>query len=329
MTRRFVRAIWVVILILPGDPCRGQGAGAMHGLRVDLTEILGLDGPGGQRAQLIVPESFVPRAGGRYDLVVHFHGASSAAERALSASRVNAILFSIHLGSLSSPYRLKFEDSAFVSLMLRSIEECLSSGKIADTLVLDRLIVSSFSAGYAGVREMLKSSRYYDLIDALILVDGLHSDLDSSIMVNQMKDFLRFARDARDRQKVFLISRSSIRTEGYRSTTETAQYLMQGIGGLWRSVSDSDEIGSMVARCDTGYFHLCAYAGDTAADHVRHLRGMESMISTAVDLLDRGRSHSGQILEGRKAAARGGYVRSSHASTLRHSVHQGVRRVLI
>jgi hypothetical protein len=52
-------------------------------------------------------------------------------------------------------------------------------------------------AGYAGVREALKSSRQHDRVDPLIPADGLHADLDSSILLNQTMDSLRFARDVR------------------------------------------------------------------------------------------------------------------------------------
>jgi hypothetical protein len=83
--------------------------GVAKGKRIDLTSKLALNnGTTGQFAQLFIPDYFVKPGDGKFDLVFHFHGASWPAEDEVYKPGVNALLFNIHLGGLSSPYQKYF-----------------------------------------------------------------------------------------------------------------------------------------------------------------------------------------------------------------------------
>ncbi len=259
-----------------------QGVGV--GQRFDLTEELNL--ASGQFAQIFVPDYFVPPADGKFILVFHLHSASWAAEDEVYKANANAILFNIHLGALSSPYQTYFIDPNKFSSILDTILSVLSSNNIIINPQIKYLIFTSFSAGYAGLREILKTQSYYNMINSINLADGLHCNSDQGSAVIQMQDFLRFAKDARDKKKIMLITHSSITTSGYQSTTQTADYLISNTGVSITPVNDIDEIGTMYARCDSGFFHIRRYYGDTAEDHLKHLYAMHLMIETALGLLD-------------------------------------------
>jgi hypothetical protein len=83
-----------------------------------------------------------------------------------------------------------------------------------------------------------------------------------------------------------LLTHSEIPTSGYESTTQTANYLINGIGAQRISVAAVDEIGVQKSACDTGYFHLKGYAGETASDHLKHLYGMNLMLAKIIQILD-------------------------------------------
>jgi hypothetical protein len=259
-----------------------QGVGV--GSRYDLTQKLNLGT--GQFAQLFIPEYFFPPADGKFLLVFHLHSASWAAEDQVYKSNTNAVLFNIHLGSLSSPYQNYFSDQSRFNTILDTLISVLSANEIISNPQIKYLLITSFSAGYAGLREMLKTTSYYDMINSVNLADGLHCSSDPGTAAVQLQDFLRFAIDSRDKKKIMLITHSSITTSGYWSTTQTADYLLNGIGTTATPVNVIDEIGTMYARCDTGYFHMRRYLGNTADDHLKHLYAMHLMLEAAVGILD-------------------------------------------
>lgn len=259
-----------------------QGVGV--GQRFDLTTKLNLGS--GQFAQLFIPDYFVPPDDGKFLLVFHLHSASWAAENQVYKSQSNAVLFNIHLGSLSSPYQNYFSDPNKFSTILDTVLSVLGNNSIIQTPQIKCLVITSFSAGYAGLREILKTQSYYDIINAINLADGLHCSSDPGTAAIQMQDFIKFAIDARDNKKIMLLTHSSITTSGYQSTTETSNYLINGTGTQVTNVPEVDEIETMYAKCDTGFFQIRRYYGQTAEDHLKHLYAMHIMLRTAVNIID-------------------------------------------
>ena len=154
------------------------------GQRFELTELLRLNqNTTGQFAQVFVPDYFIAPEDGKFTLVFHLHSASWAAEDLVYKTHVNAVLFNIHLGAFSSPYRNYFQDSSKFSIIQQNIRAVLQNNDLIEKPQIKMLIMTSFSAGYAGIREILKTRAYYDQISALALADGLHCDSDSSLMV--------------------------------------------------------------------------------------------------------------------------------------------------
>lgn len=90
---------------------------------------------------------------------------------------------------------------------------------------------------------ILKFSELYHDIDALLLVGGLHSDSDPVLMAEQMRDFVRFASDAGQGEKVMVLTHSRIEPEGYESTTSTADYLIGKLGFRRHFFEKTDSIG--------------------------------------------------------------------------------------
>jgi len=269
-----------------------QGVGV--GTRIDLTQKLQLGS--GQFAQVFIPDYFTPPANGEFTLVFHLHSASWAAEDEVYKSHTNAVLFNIHLGSFSSSYQTYFSNQAKFQGILDTIISALDSAGIFQDPSIGSLIVTSFSAGYAGVREIFKTPAYYDRMDALTLADGLHCSSDPPTMQLQMQDFVRFAAGARDQDKVFLLTHSSITTVGYENTTQTADYLITHIGTTRIPFNVTDSIGQQYSRADTGFFHVRGYFGTTASDHLKHLYNMHVMLRAADSLV---RSRTVHVNEGR------------------------------
>src|SRR5439155_17250581 len=74
-----------------------------------------------------------------------------------------------------------------------------------------RVIVSSFSAGFGGVREMLKDPATFARIDALVMADSLYAGYAGDPAKRQvdpklMEGFVKFAEDAAAAKKWFILS---------------------------------------------------------------------------------------------------------------------------
>ena len=278
-----------IILVISITIVSISAQGSAVGTRFDLTNSLQLNlGVSGQFAQLFIPDYYAPPIDGKFTLVFHLHSASWAAEEQVYRAKVNVILFNIQLGVFSSPYQNYFSTQGRYSAILDTIINTLQKQNIINAPRTERIIVTAFSAGYAGIREILKTPSYYIGILAINLADGLHCNSDPAIRNIQMQDFLRFASDARAAKKIMLITHSSIPTTGYQNTTQTADYLIDRLGAIRLPDTTVDEIGTRYSRCDTGRFKLKGYLGQTADDHLAHLYGMHLLLSEANALLESG-----------------------------------------
>jgi hypothetical protein len=262
------------------------------GQQFDLTDALQLDRDAGQFARLFVPDHIDIFSDSEIDLVLHLHGASWTAERAVIKTRIPAILVSVHLAGFSSVYRRYFEIPGRVDQIIAAVRAILREQNEVQDIRIRRLILTSFSAGYGGVRELLKFPELYHDIDALLLADGLHTDSDSLRMAEQMSGFVRFAADASRSEKVMVVTHSRIEPEGYESTTSTADYLLRELGLARDYIARADSIGQQYTHTDAGYFHVSGYLGQTGSDHMRHLRHMDIPLKILMDDLQAADSNS-------------------------------------
>ncbi len=219
-------------------------------------------------------------------LFIHFHGKSSTVHDGFLKSRMRAILITIHLGIFSSPYQKAFSDSTLLdSILIEAIETIKTlTGKSYYHKKI-KLFLTSFSAGYGAIREIIRHDRYYEKVDGIIILDGLHTDyvqVDSDRLINsaQMKDFLRFARDATKFKKHFILTHSEIIPEGYSSTTETAQYLIDSTSTekiFSERMFDHNFVQKYYAI--NGNFRVFGFYGDTAKDHLYHLYNIDKFLN--------------------------------------------------
>lgn len=228
--------------------------------------------------RLLIPARFTA-SGSKIDLLVHFHGADSSVEREFSAAGVKSALVVVNMGGLSSAYRRPFSlASRFPSIVTEALmrlgqERHISSPK------LGRLILSSFSAGYAAVREILKQRRYESELAAVLLSDSLHASYRGGRPDPvQLAPFVSFAKVAASGTgKQLLVSHSAIHPGSYSSTTETADALIAAVGAdrqiMSRSVFGMDQT-SLATR---GGFAVLGFSGRSGSDHMAHLRNLRML----------------------------------------------------
>src|SRR5262249_30308553 len=141
--------------------------------------IVAADEPKGARVQLtdgrlFIPDGFKPGEDGAVDLTLHLHGAEAATEVNFIRARRPGVLVTVVLKGLSSVYTERFKEPKVFARILSETQAELAKRGFAKTR-WRFVTVSSFSAGYGGVREMLKDDTTFARIDAIVLADSLYA----------------------------------------------------------------------------------------------------------------------------------------------------------
>jgi hypothetical protein len=104
-----------------------------------------------------------------------------------------------------------------------------------------------------------------------------------------MADFSRFAAEAVAGRKIFVLSHSAQVPEGYASTTETADVLIQTVRA--KAVNGKVDWGDgwiQSRKVAKGRFLVLGFEGTDGQAHMRHLRGLAKIWRAAGDPFRRG-----------------------------------------
>jgi hypothetical protein len=212
-------------------------------------------------------------------LLIHFHGAPWLIETHIARYLPKAALITVQLGAGSSVYRRPVENPALFRELLNEAGEVLSIKRGWSSIT-----VTGFSAGYGGVREILRRPEYLALVNNVLLLDGMHASYSPEgklladggvIQASDVHVFVSFAREAATGRKTFVVTHSEIFPAAYASTTECADYLLAQLALKRRPKPANGPMGmQQLSAVDARGLHLRGYTGDTAPDHVDFLHAM-------------------------------------------------------
>jgi hypothetical protein len=226
--------------------------------------------------KLFIPSTYVQRPGAVADLLVHLHGDPQTFWNNAKYANLNSLIVTVNYSGLSSAYQTPFSSaSLFQTIVDEALAKARLEANIPDNLQLDKLALSTFSAGYAGAREIFKSAAYRDQIDAYLAADSIHASTagDGTPLDSQMADFKTFANLAKNGQKTFIHTHSQVPTSGYESTREVADEMIQYLGVTPTPVNQAG-LGTLTyyRTAQTGNYKLWGTTGSDAAAHSRHLQ---------------------------------------------------------
>lgn len=226
--------------------------------------------------RLFIPSTYQQRPGNVADVLVHFHGDPQTFWNNAEYANLNTIIITVNYNGLSSAYSTPFSNaSLFQQLLDEALTKVRQQPDFSDTLAWDQLGVSSFSAGYGAVREILKSANYRSQIDALLAADSLYATTagDGTPLDSQMVDYKTFAGLAQDGSKTFLFSHSLVPTFTYESTEETGDELLAHLG-ISASPISAGGLGTLdfYRYARSGSFQLWGATGSDGEAHLAHLR---------------------------------------------------------
>lgn len=243
-------------------------------------------GPLGKPIEVFVPTAAAPSDS--VDVVIHFLGAAWLPEQAAATLARPAVTAVVNLGAGSGIYDRAFSDpAAFDSLLAHIAHE--AAGASGHTIRLLHITLVGYSAGHGAVRAILRAPRHFARVDAILLLDGMHTSYipertplaaGGTLDTTSLVAFEQFARAAVRGEKRFLVTHSEIFPGTFASTTETADWLIGALGLrrtpvlLWgpRGMQQLSEVSS-------GRFDVLGFAGNTAPDHVDQLHAMPEMLN--------------------------------------------------
>lgn len=243
------------------------------------------DGPGEKPVEVWVPARV--RAGTHLDLVVHFLGAAWLPEQAVASLKRPTVAAVVNLGAGSGIYDRTYSDpAAFDSLLAGVARE--ASSLAGRTVRFGRITLVGFSAGHGAVRAILRDSAHFARVDAVLLLDGMHTSYipegtplaaGGAIDSTNLVAFERFAREAIQGKKRFLVTHSEIFPGTFASTTETADWLLRALGLHRTPVLRWGPRGmQQLSEVKSGRFELLGFAGNSAPDHIDQLHSMPEML---------------------------------------------------
>ncbi|WP_437900624.1 hypothetical protein [Sorangium sp. So ce124] len=240
---------------------------------------------------ITIPAGFAS-ADGAYDLVIHFHGVNDVVQAGFDRARLNAVVMIINLGISSGAYETQFSIRSYLPALMAKAQVALEARGLRGAR-LRRVALSAFSAGYGAVRGLLNQPGFTDKVDAVLLLDGIHTGympLDHSLDMERLKPFSRFAELAAEGKKLMSITHSEITPNGdYAGTHESTDALLkltgaqrtpgpgadeQAIYDLTGEASEAKLRFAPLSEAHRGAFHVRGYPGTQKPDHVRHLTRM-------------------------------------------------------
>jgi hypothetical protein len=219
--------------------------------------------------------------GSSVDVIFHFH-AAKAVEQEYRSANLRAVVVSFQLTGLgTTPYWDAMNDPNRFESMKAELLQSLHA-RTGHDVAIKRIAIVAWSAGYASVQRILVQPRHYEEVDALILLDALHTGYapppPKKANLVTIAPFVRFAKDAVVGKKLFVFTHSSIVPEGYASTKEVADTLADDLGVKWTAEPRPGPPGAM-RSADAGDAHLRGFSGMTARDHVIHDHFIDEVIA--------------------------------------------------
>lgn len=221
----------------------------------------------------------------RYDMLIHFHGNKDIIDYAASKYHGHLIAVSITLGAGSSVYSHAFDTPDQFQKLIDSVKAAATQ-HLHHSLEIHHIIISGFSAGYGAVRKILSNEKDFNLIDEVLLLDGLHADYipdrtpladGGKIDSSEYSSFLKFCNLAFQKKssKKFLFTHSEIFPGTFVSTTESANYLLQKLHIKASPVLKWGPCGmQQISEARKNHVEIMGFAGNSGQDHIDHLEGL-------------------------------------------------------
>jgi hypothetical protein len=242
-------------------------------------------GPAGKPVEVWVPDR--ARSRDAFDVVIHFHGASWLPHQAVASLGSRTVAVALTLGAGSGIYDRSFSDPMVFDTLLATVAREVSTVTGRPSRIA-RVTLVGFSAGHGAVRAILRDPGHLARVDAVLLLDGMHTSYvpegqvlaaGGTLDTMNLLSLTAFARAAARGEKRMLIAHSEIFPGTYASTTETADWTVAALGLRRTPVLRWGPRGmQQLSEVHAGRFRVLGFAGTTAPDHIDQLHAMPELL---------------------------------------------------
>jgi hypothetical protein len=236
------------------------------------------------KARALVPASLVVGDDGGFPLLVHFHG-GEAVRRELAPEHLGVVIAAVDAGVGSGAYGKAFTDPRALLAIVEGAEDVVAKARDLPSARAWPIILSSWSAGYGAVRQVLGQKTRP--VNGVVLLDSLYASyLTGTRKVDGegLTGFVAFARAAAvgDGPAMFLVH-SGVPTPSYASTAEVGTFLLGALGlDTSTATAPPDDPLGLTREVDQGRFHLRAYAAGDRDAHCGALRFLKGALREQV-----------------------------------------------
>jgi hypothetical protein len=225
----------------------------------------------GRRFTVSLGTLMLPLQGQPAMIIIHFHSSPWLVELSAQKKFPAAAVLTVNLGAGSDVYREPFMDPARFSKLVEEAEAAAGGPKFRT------IILSSFSAGYGAVREILRDKSNWPRIASVILADSMYSEYGKE--AEDLGPFLAYIQGG----KRLVMTHSEVYPGTYESTFEAADWLLEKMGSKRKAVLKWGPVGmQQLSEASRGGFFVLGFAGNTGDDHIDHLYGLERWYSLAL-----------------------------------------------
>ncbi len=242
-------------------------------------------GPAGKPVVVFVPAG--TRRAGALRLVVHFLGAPFVPEYAVSRLGGDHVAAVVNIAPGTGAYDRAFADPATYDSLLAGIRR-EAGAALGRPAAFRSVTLVGFSAGHGAIRRILRDSAHFAAVDAVLLLDGMHTGYipDRKVLADggqldttNLVVWERLAREAMAGRRRFLVTHSEIFPGTFASTTETADWLLAALGLRRTPVLRWGPRGmQQLSEAHSGRFRLMGFAGNAGPDHIDQLQAEPELL---------------------------------------------------
>ena len=234
--------------------------------------------------ELILPSNWKPN--NRQTVWMHFHGPNWHTRDEHARAGHSEPIIHASAGEGSTVYANLFKDPAVWDRLILQVGDELRRRSGRKYLKVAGVHLSSFSAGYGAIREVVKLPSAFKMIQSVVLADSFYGSLETMeprVPYGQhIEVWEPLAREAMAGKKIFIASVSSVPTPSYASSSECLNALVQKVGGVWADAkSPNDPDYPLLRSYQKGGFFALHYGGTDAAAHTTHIRHLAELWAMA------------------------------------------------
>lgn len=217
---------------------------------------------------------------GSYDLLLHFHGGLPVG-RILGPEAKPIVIATIDRGDSSGDYNGTIPTREAFEQLIEGINHAVAVHADQPDAHVARILVSSFSAGYQAVSEILKVAHDHPSLTGVLLLDSLYGSYRGAthnVAVESIEPFELAAKRALESPRfAFILTHSNVETIGYASTKEVATTLLDRLVVRASLLKVTGERGMQRVAEERG-FVLRGYGGSDKGAHCAHLALLPELI---------------------------------------------------